>query len=116
MSQMLTFPVARTYTCDVLVVGGGVSGISAAICAARMGVSVLLAERDGCLGGANLPLYRELRAIEGRDVIASGGVSFESDVRALAEMQLHGAIIGKALYEGKLNLARCIRLARGEKA
>lgn len=51
MSQMLTFPVARTYTCDVLVVGGGVSGISAAICAARMGVSVLLAERDGCLGG-----------------------------------------------------------------
>ena len=72
--------------------------------------------RDGCLGGANLPLYGELRAIDGLDVIASGGVSFESDVSALAEMQLHGAIIGKALYEGKLNLARCIRLARGEKA
>ena len=72
--------------------------------------------RDGCLSGANLPLYRELSAIEGLDVIASGGVSFESDVSALAKMQMHGAIIGKALYEGKLNLERCIRLAKGEEA
>ena len=72
--------------------------------------------RDGCLAGANLPLYRELRAIEGLDVIASGGVSFESDVSALAEMWLHGAIIGKALYEGKLELARCIRVAREAEA
>lgn len=72
--------------------------------------------RDGCLAGANLPLYRELSGIEGLDVIASGGVSFESDVTALREMNLHGAIIGKALYEGKLNLGRCIRLAKGERA
>ena len=71
--------------------------------------------RDGCLAGANLPLYRELSSIEGLDVIASGGVSFESDVAALQEMNLHGAIIGKALYERKLNLERCIRLARGER-
>ncbi len=72
--------------------------------------------RDGCLAGANLPLYRELSEIEGLDVIASGGVSFESDVTALWEMNLHGAIIGKALYEGKLDLERCIRLAKGEMA
>ena len=70
--------------------------------------------RDGCLAGANLPLYRELSAIAGLDVIASGGVSFESDVTALAAMGLHGAIIGKALYEGSLDLRRCIGLARGE--
>lgn len=70
--------------------------------------------RDGCLAGANLPLYRELSGIEGLDVIASGGVSFESDVTALREMNLHGAIIGKALYEGKLNLERCIALAKGD--
>lgn len=69
---------------------------------------------DGCLAGANLPLYRELSGIEGLDVIASGGVSFESDVTALREMNLHGAIIGKALYEGKLNLERCIALAKGD--
>lgn len=70
--------------------------------------------RDGCLAGANLELYRDLSTIKGLDVIASGGVSFESDVIALRGMDLHGAIIGKALYEGKLELERCIRLARGE--
>ena len=70
--------------------------------------------RDGCLAGANLPLYRELRGIEGLDVVASGGVSFESDVTALKEMDLYGAIIGKALYEGRLDLVRCLKLARGE--
>jgi len=69
--------------------------------------------RDGCLAGANLPLYRELSGIKGLDVIASGGVSFESDVTALRGMQIHGAIIGKALYEGKLDLARCLKLAKG---
>ena len=47
-------------------------------------------------------------------MIASGGVSFESDVTALREMRIHGAIIGKALYEGKLDLRRCLALARGE--
>lgn len=70
--------------------------------------------RDGCLAGANLPLYRELSEIEGLDVVASGGVSFESDITALSEMNIHGAIIGKALYEGKLDLRRCIALAKGE--
>lgn len=70
--------------------------------------------RDGCLAGANLPLYRELSAIQGLDVIASGGVSFEEDIAALRKMGLHGAIIGKALYEGKLELGRCLKLAKGE--
>ena len=70
--------------------------------------------RDGCLAGANLPLYRELSAIQGLDVIASGGVSFEEDIAALRGMNLHGAIIGKALYEGKLDLKRCLKLAKGE--
>ena len=70
--------------------------------------------RDGLLGGANLELYRDLVRIEGLEVIASGGVSFESDVTSLAQMGVHGAIIGKALYERKLDLNRCIRLAKGE--
>lgn len=72
--------------------------------------------RDGCLAGANIPLYEELNGIEGLDVIASGGVSFESDVAALAKMRIHGVIIGKALYEGKLDLGRCLSLAKGENA
>lgn len=44
-------PIQKDYTCDVLVIGGGVAGISAAVSAARAGASVILAERDGCLGG-----------------------------------------------------------------
>lgn len=66
--------------------------------------------RDGCLQGANLPLYQTLSKIEGLDVIASGGVSFEGDLTALNAMGLHGAIVGKALYEGKLTLRRCLEL------
>ncbi len=68
--------------------------------------------RDGCLAGANLELYEELSGIDGLNVIASGGVSFESDITALAGMDIHGAIIGKALYEGRLDLKRCIELTR----
>jgi len=72
--------------------------------------------RDGCLAGANIELYCELNAIDGLDVVASGGVSFESDVTALRDMNVYGAIIGKALYEGKLDLVRCLKLAKGENA
>lgn len=67
--------------------------------------------RDGCLVGANLPLYHELSSIEGLNVIASGGVSYEQDVTVLRDMRIHGAIIGKALYEGRLELKRCLALA-----
>ena len=70
--------------------------------------------RDGCLEGANLALYGALSEIEGLDVVASGGVSFESDIVALAQMGLYGAIVGKALYEGRLELGRCLAIARGE--
>ena len=48
---MIQLPITKQYACDVLVVGGGVAGISAACCAARGGVSVILVERAGCLGG-----------------------------------------------------------------
>ena len=51
MSDTLNFSVKKKYDCDVLVVGGGIAGISAAVCAAREGASVILCERDGCLGG-----------------------------------------------------------------
>lgn len=49
--KTIQLPVTKHYSCDVLVVGGGVAGISAACAAARNGASVILAERDGCLGG-----------------------------------------------------------------
>ena len=47
----INLPVTRTFDCDVLVIGGGPAGLSAAICSARKGAKTILAERNGCLGG-----------------------------------------------------------------
>ena len=83
-----------------------------------MGVSTAIytdIARDGMLGGANLEAYRKIAQIAGLDVIASGGVSTEEDIRSLAQMNLYGAIVGKALYAGKLTLERLIELTKEEK-
>ena len=49
--EQIQLEITREESCDVLVVGGGVAGISAAVTAAEAGADVILAERDGCLGG-----------------------------------------------------------------
>ena len=72
--------------------------------------------RDGRLMGPNLPAYQRLRAVEGLRVVASGGVSALEDVKALAQMNLYAAIIGKALYAGKIGLAEAIAAGKGETA
>ena len=68
--------------------------------------------RDGAMKGANRALYRELSAKFDIDLIASGGVSSMEDVTALAEMKLHGAIIGKAYYIGAVNLKEAVEAAK----
>lgn len=70
--------------------------------------------RDGALAGVNLSPYRALCEIEGLAVIASGGVSGEADIVALREMNVHGVIVGKALYTGRLELGRVLVLAGKE--
>ena len=60
--------------------------------------------RDGLLQGANLEFYKTLNDTLGCNIIAAGGVSSADDLTALKEMGLHGAIIGKAIYEGAINL------------
>ena len=72
-------------------------------------------DKDGVLGGANVELYRELTAIEGLDIIASGGVSSRKDLDELAAAGVAGAIIGKALYNGNLDLAECLAGAEAAK-
>lgn len=64
--------------------------------------------KDGMLQGPN---FEELEAINEAttiDVIASGGVTTEADVRKLAEKEMYGAIIGKALYDGTLDFTRLV--------
>ncbi len=68
--------------------------------------------KDGTLSGTNLEAYRTLSKIKGLNIIASGGITFENEITELSNMGVHGAILGKALYEGKLNLKKAIELAK----
>ena len=81
----------------------------------NLGVKTIICtdiSRDGAMKGANRALYRELSAKFDIDLIASGGVSSMEDVTALAEMKLHGAIIGKAYYIGAVNLKEAVEAAK----
>jgi phosphoribosylformimino-5-aminoimidazole carboxamide ribotide isomerase len=66
--------------------------------------------RDGMLTGPDLDGARRLQAA-GVDVIASGGIAGASDIRAAREAGLAGAIVGRALYEGRLTLAEALEAA-----
>ena len=68
--------------------------------------------RDGAMKGTNRELYRELSQKFSIDLIASGGVSSMEDVKALREMDLHGAIIGKAYYIGAIDLREAVEVAK----
>ena len=81
----------------------------------QIGVSTLICtdvSRDGAMKGTNLELYRDLSAKYSVNITASGGVSSLDDVRALKEMGLYGAIIGKAYYTGAVDLTEAITEAR----
>lgn len=68
--------------------------------------------RDGAMQGTNRGLYRELTKAYPIDLVASGGVSALEDVRALKDMGIYGAIIGKAYYEGAIDLKTAIEVAK----
>ncbi len=69
-------------------------------------------ERDGLLGGPNLELLRRLVSLRRGSVVASGGVSSLDDLAAVRALGCSGAIVGRALYEGRIDLAEAI--ARGK--
>jgi phosphoribosylformimino-5-aminoimidazole carboxamide ribotide isomerase len=61
--------------------------------------------RDGMLGGPNIPALEEIVAHSSCPVIASGGISRIEDLLAVRSLgpRIEGAIVGKALYDGKLD-------------
>ena len=60
--------------------------------------------KDGMLQGPAFNLYRQiLEKFPKLKLIASGGVSSNEDIEQLEEMNLHGVIVGKAIYEGKVD-------------
>jgi len=68
--------------------------------------------RDGAMRGTNRELYRELSEKFSMDIVASGGVSTLDDIKALREMDLYGAIVGKAIYTGDIDLKEAIEVAK----
>ncbi len=69
--------------------------------------------RDGLGSGLNIPSSRALAEVSGLDVIASGGVHTLEDVTAAREANLAGAIIGRALYEGTIDLKEALKINHG---
>jgi len=62
--------------------------------------------KDGLLQGSALPLYREIRSqFPGLKLVASGGITSMEELEELHKIGCYGAIIGKAIYEGYLNMA-----------
>lgn len=68
--------------------------------------------KDGAMRGTNLELYRELARKYTLDITASGGVSTMEDIRQLRQMDLYGAIIGKAYYTGAIDLKEALEVAK----
>lgn len=81
----------------------------------RIGVATVICtdiSRDGAMRGTNREMYRMLSQKYSLQITASGGVSTMEDVRQLREMNLYGAIIGKAYYTGDIDLKKAIEVAR----
>lgn len=69
---------------------------------------------DGMMSGPSIGRLQALKKIYSGQIIASGGVSSNQDLRELAAMGLYGAIIGKAYYAGTVDLSAAMREVGGE--
>ena len=81
----------------------------------KIGVKTLICtdiSKDGAMQGTNHALYRELSERFDMQIIASGGVSSIEDVRKLRELDLYGAIIGKAYYTGAVDIREAVEVAK----
>lgn len=79
----------------------------------EIGVSTIICtdiSKDGVMQGTNLELYQHLTQAFSMQVIASGGVSSLEDIKALRDLGVYGAIIGKAYYTGAIDLAKAVKL------
>jgi phosphoribosylformimino-5-aminoimidazole carboxamide ribotide isomerase len=94
----------------------GISAIDLALQMRTLGLRTVIftdVSRDGLGSGLNIPSTRALAEASGLDVIASGGVHTLEDVRAAREANLAGVIIGRALYEGTIDLKEALRINHG---
>lgn len=68
--------------------------------------------KDGTLNGVNLEMLKKFKEEVTSNVIASGGIRDIQDINALIKMNIYGAITGKAIYSGKLDLKEAIEASK----
>ena len=68
--------------------------------------------KDGAMQGTNVGLYKEMSEKFNINIIASGGVSSIDDIKRLKNLEIYGAIIGKAYYTKAISLAEAIEVAK----
>jgi len=94
----------------------GVDAVDAARALEGCGVAAVVftdIATDGMMRGPNIEATARMAAALSAPVIASGGVSTLEDVRRLAGLPIEGMIIGRALYDGTVDLGAALRVARG---
>lgn len=91
----------------------GIRAEEALLALADQGVTTFEAtaiDRDGLMGGPDLELLGRLVGLGRGAVIASGGIASLDDIRAVRSIGCSGAIIGRALYEGRMDLAETLSI------
>ncbi|HOQ16701.1 MAG TPA: 1-(5-phosphoribosyl)-5-[(5-phosphoribosylamino)methylideneamino]imidazole-4-carboxamide isomerase [Defluviitaleaceae bacterium] len=93
-----------------------VSAVDLALQMKKMGVRTIVytdISKDGMLSGLNIQATKELIDATGMDIIASGGVASLTDLEKVSKINAEGVIIGKALYQGSIDLKEAISLYEG---
>jgi phosphoribosylformimino-5-aminoimidazole carboxamide ribotide isomerase len=93
----------------------GIEAVEAIEHLADVGIAtfeVTAIDRDGLLGGPDLALYERVVRLERGSIIASGGLATLDDLRAVRARRCAGAIVGRAIYEGRIDLVEALVLSR----
>lgn len=80
-----------------------------------LGVTTIICtdiSKDGAMKGTNIALYKELSSKFSVNIIASGGVSSIEDIKNLCNINMYGAIIGKAYYTKAISIKEAIEVAK----
>ena len=83
---------------------------------ANCGVEAIICtdvSRDGMMSGINIEFTQAIKEASGIETIASGGLKDMSDIKALLEAKIDGTIVGKAFYEGTLDLEMAFSAVKG---
>ncbi|MFT4144095.1 MAG: 1-(5-phosphoribosyl)-5-[(5-phosphoribosylamino)methylideneamino]imidazole-4-carboxamide isomerase [Mobilitalea sp.] len=85
----------------------------------KLGVKTIVytdISKDGMLQGPNIAHTKEMVQVTGLNIIASGGVASLKDLEMLEEINVYGAIMGKALYENRIDLKKAVNLFERKKS